>query len=585
MPSGRRGSSPARGSDHPHRVSLHKLPADGGRVLARAQGEPEEDVPLLETGIDVRQEGHGPGHAGVGDPDELRGGREVLRFDPELPEECPRGIGVRDGRLMDPRPGHEQPDLCPFPPHLEDGGPQVFRGHPILPPVCEDEPVTRGRSVKRNPPSAPPGEEGVEEERLEGRDEHREEARGERPERPRIITRMPVQVVEHGPLEGQANGKMAEGLLCIPSLEVRLPGLADLCRFGGKGCPQIGEDRTLEVAPEDSLTYQVGDRADDPESLDADIVREAGRTRTSHFFHPGGKVRRFAFPDPDEEAVPPQLSEGNRVVGPTGHLEGDPGEGDSLQGLRRDAMDGDVLGGHGPPILGAGPRDPAVADPKDPGEILHEALLLPVPLRQPEDEVLAAFLPRLRGQLIDPEVLRLPPEVSPDTLRPGRVPRNPEPLFEGIRGLPHRSGRSEVIRSISSLRAGPRPRAVVVPGGTSVRPASWISAAAIPRASAMVFSSRRLRSSFTFSTTFFCPSASHRSRVSRSHRSKAATAAWAAWAEILPQLIRISPRITRHCFHRNSRSPGEVMNPDSLSAGANFRPHRWTILILSMARM
>src|SRR5512136_2435226 len=93
------------------------------------------------------------------------------------------------------------------------------------------------------------------------------------------------------------------------------------------------------------------------------------------------------------------------------------------------------------------------------------------------------------------------------------------------------------------------PRAVTVPGGTSVNPASTISAVTRPRASATDLSSYKSLSVGTLSATFRCPSLNQRLLIEELERSYAVTAACASCTAAFPGLSRRSERMMRHCLN------------------------------------
>lgn len=105
-----------------------------------------------------------------------------------------------------------------------------------------------------------------------------------------------------------------------------------------------------------------------------------------------------------------------------------------------------------------------------------------------------------------------------------------------------------VMGSSVSLGAGPSPRQVTVPAGTSVRPASSIQWEGTPRARARR-SNPLISSSVAATRTIFgCPARSQAWKRSgdRLSASRArSTAACATWAAALPGVSRSSPRTTR----------------------------------------
>jgi len=178
------------------------------------------------------------------------------------------------------------------------------------------------------------------------------------------------------------------------------------------------------------------------------------------------------------------------VLRPPDDLEGDISKVHLLDRPGRKTVDRYELGGHGILVLGSRPGDPPVADAKPFCNLLDRPLELPVRLGEPADQVRAViYFPEGEGDLIDDEILRLRAEPSPDPPGLGCVVAHPQFLFQGVGCGHHSSERSPVIRSRSSVRAGPRPSAVTVPGGISVIPASWMIDTGMPASSAIVLSS------------------------------------------------------------------------------------------------
>ena len=108
---------------------------------------------------------------------------------------------------------------------------------------------------------------------------------------------------------------------------------------------------------------------------------------------------------------------------------------------------------------------------------------------------------------------------------------------------------SPVTASSLSDLPGPMPSAVTVPGGISVRPASVISDAGSPAASASIFSSYISGRSFTCSTIFFCPPSFHALRALESACSAADTAACATCTASFPRESFRSSRMMMHCLY------------------------------------
>jgi len=87
------------------------------------------------------------------------------------------------------------------------------------------------------------------------------------------------------------------------------------------------------------------------------------------------------------------------------------------------------------------------------------------------------------------------------------------------------SGRDPVTLSTILQSAGPIPRAVTIPEGSAVRPASEINSWASPSESQRSRNSKRASSEDACSTTFVCPSPNQRQRSSFRAAKAAATLA------------------------------------------------------------